>query len=45
MAAMLKTSPRAGVRNAGENVLRVPLTIWEEFAQALLLSNEAIYVN
>lgn len=45
ISAATKISPRAGVRNAGENVLRVPLSVWEEFAQALLLSNEASYVN
>ena len=35
----------APVRNEGEFVDRKPLTPWETYAQALLLSNEAAYVN
>ena len=39
---------RAGTRaiqNEGEIVERKPLTAWETYAQALLFSNEAAYVN
>ena len=33
------------IRNTGSIVERKPLTPWETYAQALLLSNEAAYVN
>jgi hypothetical protein len=33
------------ISNEGDFVQRKPLTAWETFAQALLLSNEAAYVN
>jgi mono/diheme cytochrome c family protein len=33
------------IKNLGEIVERKPLTPWETYAQALLLSNEAAYVN
>jgi hypothetical protein len=33
------------IRNEGEYVERKPLTPWETYVQALLLSNEAAYVN
>jgi hypothetical protein len=33
------------ITNEGERVPRVPLTAWETYAQALLLSNESAYVN
>lgn len=33
------------IRNEGEYVVRKALTHWETFAQSLLLSNEAAYVN
>ena len=33
------------IRNQGEIVERKPLTPWETYAQALMLSNEASYVN
>ena len=33
------------IKNEGDYVPRVPLTPWETFAQALLFSNEASYVN
>ncbi|HEX8311437.1 MAG TPA: DUF1553 domain-containing protein, partial [Chthoniobacteraceae bacterium] len=33
------------IRNRGQFVDRKPLTPWETYAQALLLSNEAAYVN
>ncbi len=36
---------RAPVKNQGEQVDRSPLTSWEEFAQALLFTNELVYVN
>ena len=35
----------APIKNRGELVERKPLTPWETYAQALLLSNEAAYVN
>ena len=33
------------IRNEGDYVERKPLTPWETYIQALLLSNEAAYVN
>ena len=33
------------IQNEGEMIERKPLTAWETFAHALLLSNEAAYVN
>jgi hypothetical protein len=33
------------IQNEGEMVERKPLTPWETYTQALLLSNEAAYVN
>jgi hypothetical protein len=33
------------IRNEGEMVERRPLTVWEEYAQALLFTNELAYVN
>jgi hypothetical protein len=33
------------IRNTGKFVERTPLTAWETYTQALLLSNEAAYVN
>ena len=35
----------ASIKNKGEIIERTPLTPWETYAQALLLSNEAAYVN
>jgi hypothetical protein len=35
----------SAIRNSGDYVARKPLTEWETLAQALLLSNEAAYVN
>ncbi len=40
-----KVSGRSAIRNEGELVERVPLTPWEQYAQALLFSNEIVYVN
>ena len=36
---------RAQIRNTGLRVSRRPLNAWETYAQALLFSNEAAYVN
>jgi len=36
---------RAAIRNDGFRVARRPLNQWETYAQALLFSNEAAYVN
>jgi hypothetical protein len=36
---------RGAVKNEGERVDRSPLTPWEQYAQALLFTNEVIYVN
>ncbi|QOV91804.1 PSD1 and planctomycete cytochrome C domain-containing protein [Humisphaera borealis] len=36
---------RAAIKNSGELVERRPLTVWEQYAQALLMSNEIAYVN
>ena len=35
----------APIKNPGEFIERTPLTPWETYAQALLLSNEAAYLN
>ncbi len=35
----------APIKNVGERIERTPLTPWETYAQALLLSNEAAYLN
>ena len=35
----------APIKNQGSFIARTPLTPWETYAQALLLSNEAAYVN
>ncbi len=46
--AMAKGNPKGksdGPKNAGKMVERRPLNAWEEYAQALLLANEASYVN
>jgi hypothetical protein len=48
MAQQKKANDRQGkrpVRNEGEMVERKPLTVWEEYAQALLFTNELAYVN
>lgn len=42
---MRKGNGKSVVKNAGEIVQRRPLSIWEEYAQALLFSNEIVYVN
>jgi hypothetical protein len=36
---------RAAIRNDGDPVDRKPLTVWEQYAQALLFGNEIVYVN
>ena len=36
---------RSAIKNSGELVDRKPLTAWEQYAQALLMSNEIAYVN
>lgn len=36
---------RTPIHNEGERVERSPLSVWEEYAQALLLANESAYVN
>ena len=41
----LSNNALAAIQNEGEMVERKPLTAWETFAHALLLSNEASYVN
>jgi hypothetical protein len=41
----LSNNATAAIQNEGEMVERKPLTAWETFAHALLLSNEAVYVN
>jgi hypothetical protein len=43
--APAQKSDRTPVKNEGERVDRSPLNPWEQFAQALLLTNEVIYVN
>jgi hypothetical protein len=41
----LSNNALAAIQNEGEMIERKPLTAWETFAHALLLSNEAVYVN
>jgi hypothetical protein len=36
---------RAAIRNDGERVERKALSVWEQYAQALLFGNEIVYVN
>jgi hypothetical protein len=45
MANMKRGGSRSAIRNEGELVERKPLTPWEEYAQALLFTNELVYVN
>jgi hypothetical protein len=40
-----KGDGKRAIQNEGEVVERKPLTIWEEYAQALLFTNEIAYVN
>ena len=40
-----KRGAKQTIRNEGEFVERRPLTVWEEYAQALLFTNEIEYVN
>jgi len=42
--AMTNNQTKA-IQNDGEMVERKPLTLWEEYAQALLFTNEVAYVN
>ena len=42
---MMRSDGTRAIRNEGRYVERKPLTPWETYAQALLLSNEAAYVN
>jgi len=43
--AKKSASRTKAIQNEGEVVDRRPLTAWETYAQALLFSNEAAYVN
>jgi hypothetical protein len=45
MANMKRGGSRSAIKNEGELVERKPLTPWEEYAQALLFTNELVYVN
>ena len=38
-------SDKRAIQNTGTLVVRRPLTIWEEYAQALLMTNEIVYVH
>ena len=40
-----KRGGKTGIKNEGEMVLRKPLSVWEQYTQALLFSNEIAYVN
>ena len=42
---MRRGAGRGAIRNEGEMVERRPLTVWEQYAQALLFTNEIAYVN
>jgi len=41
----LSNNALSAIQNEGEMIERKPLTAWETFAHALLLSNEAAYIN
>ena len=41
----LDSNGKKAIQNEGELVERKPLSIWEEYAQALLFTNEIAYVN
>ncbi|MEQ1861262.1 MAG: PSD1 and planctomycete cytochrome C domain-containing protein [Chthoniobacteraceae bacterium] len=41
----MRNARRSAITNEGDWVERKPLTAWETYAQTLLLSNEAVYVN
>ncbi|HEX8913155.1 MAG TPA: PSD1 and planctomycete cytochrome C domain-containing protein [Humisphaera sp.] len=36
---------KGAIKNEGETIDRRPLTVWEQYAQALLFANEIVYVN
>ncbi len=44
-AGLMANNAESAIQNEGEMIERKPLTAWETFAHALLLSNEAAYVN
>jgi Protein of unknown function (DUF1553)/Protein of unknown function (DUF1549)/Planctomycete cytochrome C len=44
-AGMRRNDAKRAIQNEGETVERKPLSIWEEYAQALLFTNEIAYVN
>ncbi len=41
----MQNNAKKAIQNEGEMVERKPLTLWEEYAQALLFTNEVAYVN
>ena len=41
----MRNARRDAIKNEGDWVERKPLSAWETYAQTLLLSNEAVYVN
>jgi len=41
----MRNQDRRAIENEGETVDRRPLSIWEQYAQALLFTNEVVYVN
>ncbi len=45
MMSMVANGKNGAVKNTGAAVARTPLTPWELLAQALLFSNEFVYVN
>ena len=45
MMVMMNSNAKKAIQNEGEVVERRPLTLWEEYAQALLFTNEVAYVN
>jgi cytochrome c553 len=44
-AEIAETSAFSSIQNEGEAVERKPLNAWETFAHALIMSNEATYIN
>ncbi|MDB5296729.1 MAG: hypothetical protein JWO31_2712, partial [Phycisphaerales bacterium] len=40
-----KGNQKAAIKNSGTMVDRRPLNAWEQYAQALLMANEVVYVN
>jgi hypothetical protein len=45
MMDMMSNDGRRAIKNEGDVVEKKPLSLWEQYAQALLFTNEVVYVN